>query len=168
MIYVPQYTAPTPEGFRDVDFDHFYDALPSSGPYYLPQLALTVGDPNPVLNIPLRIDPDAPFIWRGIKIGIHNIGIRLRDPWGNFLCPDNQFVPMFLFSAAAVRQGTGESGPGCVIEPETECPPQSVIYVDLFSFEAVPWTLGGPNQILLTGVKRYRQDQGCTDGGLCG
>lgn len=184
MIYVPQYSFPTPEGFRDLDFDHYYDSDPASGPLYLPQLSPGPGDPNPILNIPLRIDADAPFLWRGIKFegtpglgpdassptSFANFGVRLRDPWGNYFCPDNDFVPVWLFGYQPQESSLGLGlAPGNTMEPETECPPQSVVYLDIFSYDTIPWHTGGPGKVWLTGVKRYSDvAQSCGEGSICG
>ncbi len=122
MSYAPQFYAPTPDGFRDVDFDHYYDALPSSGSLYLPQLDPAPGDTSPILNIPLRIDADAPFILRSFGTehsALRNFGVRLRDPFGNFLTPEDLFVPVWLFfTACASDPPSGGTAPLPVVEPE--------------------------------------------------
>ena len=61
MIYRPQFAYSTPEGFEDVDFDHYFSAATIFG------LDPGVGNPQEITNIPLTLDPDAIFCWRGIK-----------------------------------------------------------------------------------------------------
>lgn len=170
----PQFVAPTPEGYRDVDFDHFYDSLPSSGPLYLPQLNPTIGDPSPILNIPLRIDADAPFILRSMafeRSALLNFSVRLRDPFGNFLMPDDQFIPSWLFFTPS---NADPNGGGCaplpVIDPEIYCPPQSVIYLDIATLSTSTWAGGSPGRLILRGVKRYKLGDGSACGGevVCG
>ncbi len=94
--------------------------------------------------------------------GKKNFGIRLRDPFGNFFCPDDAFVPVWLRAYQPQDAAELGGGPGCLFEPETECPPQSIVYLDIYSFDTVPWSSGGPGRVWLTGVKRWKE------GGACG
>ena len=176
MSYTPQFAFQTPEGFKDVDFDHFFDALPGPNQVLGLQVSSAI---NPVLNLGLRLDPDAPFLWRAIAFqpspdtvagcppsfySVGNFGVRLRDTQGNYLMPDGQFVPVWQLGIPPNGlQPGGASILGCgafpVIEPEIYCPAQSVIYLDLFSYDTVPWTTPGPVGIWLRGVKRFPADQ---------
>ncbi len=161
-LYKPQYQFPTPAGFRDMDFDHYYDSQ------VLPQLVRIPGDQNPTLNIPFKLDPDAPFLWRGFKFfsfepelvsadNWPNYGVRFKDPYGNPLCPPDQFVPVWLFGMPPQDYPIEGSGPPCLLPggEEIYCPASGVIYMDIFSYDTTPWTRGGPNMVQLAGVKRY-------------
>ncbi len=147
MIYRPQFAYPTPDGFRDQDSDQFFDSVA------VPQLA--AGGANPIYSIPLTLDPDAEFRWRGVKfdhVDAANIGVRFRDPWNNYLSDD--FIPIWLaFISPSSDELTG--GQCCVFEPEIICPAKSVVFVDFISYDTVPWLSGGPSPIVLCGVKRF-------------
>ena len=160
MIYRPQFAYRTPKGFRDVEFEHFYDSTT------LAALAPVSGSVSPVYSIPLNIDPDAEFRWRGVKID-HlfslNVGLRFRDPYGNYLSDD--FVPVWLaFIPPSLTIYTG--GQSCIHEPEIVCPASSVVLLDVCSYDTVPWSSRGLLSILLTGVKRY-VDTCCECGEIC-
>jgi hypothetical protein len=53
-------------------------------------------------------------------------------------------------------------------EPEVFCPANSVVYMDLFSWAATPWSDGGPDRVWLTGVKRFGQQSPCGEEVVCG
>jgi len=124
--------------------------------------------------LPLTLDPDAPFEWRGVKINnptIGNYGLRFKDPYGNYLAASalngnnspvptaNDFVPAWLaFVIPAPSALAG--GPACIFEPQVICPKKGVIFLDIMSFDATPWTTGGPLGIFLCGIKRY-DERGC-------
>jgi hypothetical protein len=172
LIYRPQFAYPTPPGFRDQEFQFFYDSS------ILPQLDPQIGDPNPILSLPLTVDPDAPFYWRGVKINnplLGNYGLRFRDPFGNYLAcsalngnnsptpTSDDFVPAWL-AYVIPSPSSLAGGMPCIHEPEICCPAKSVVFVDLFSFDSVPWTTGGPKGIFLCGVKRYDERAcGCNE-----
>jgi hypothetical protein len=143
-----------------VEFEHFFDFTT------LAALAPASGSASPVYSLPLNIDPDAEFHWRGVKVD-HllslNVGIRFRDTLGNYLSDD--FVPVWLaFISPSLTAYTGAQS--CIHEPEIVCPASSVILLDVCSYDTVPWSSGGLDSILLTGVKRY-SNTSCECGEVC-
>lgn len=157
-LYRPQFAYPTPDGFTDVDFDHYFDQ------HSVPPLALGPGAPDQIYNISLPLDPDAPFHWRGIKIpnlngatGPLNIGLRFRSPDGRYLSDD--FVPIWLWGLTPCNGDALTGGQCCILESELICPAASVIFVDQSSL--VPGAGYQVGTIILTGIKRFRNDQCC-------
>lgn len=155
MIYRAQFAFPTPPGFQDVESEQFFDFQSNPG------LSQSPPNPSPIYNIPLTLDPDAEFRWRGVKFdhtNNANIGFRFRDPYGNYMASD--FVPVWLlFISPSNTLTTG--GPCNILEPEVICPKNSVIMLDVISYDATPWTSGGPSPICLYGVKRYPSGADC-------
>jgi hypothetical protein len=147
-MYRPEFAYPTPDGFVDQDCDQYFDS--NTTPF------LAQSTPNLISNIPLQLDKDADFLWRGVKIpildyqGIQNVAIQLRAPGGRYITAD--FVPIWLFGIQ-VNQGDGlTGGPGCVLEPGIYCPKGSVILLDTLGIGNGGATL---LEIVLTGVKRW-------------
>jgi hypothetical protein len=158
VIYRPQFAFPTPDGCRDQEAELFYDTQSNPG------LAVAPGDPAKIYNIPLTIDPDAEFLWRGVKfdhVKNANIGVRFRDPYGRYMSDD--FVPIWLCHISPSNTLT-MGGQACIHEPEIVCPAASVVMVDFCSYDTTPWTSGGPSPVMLCGVKRYKLDAGCDCG----
>jgi hypothetical protein len=168
-MYRPQFAYPTPDGYTDIDFEHYYDATTN------PLLAPGAGYPDQIDNIPLLIDPDAPFHWRGIKIpnldganGPRNVGLRFRGPDGRHLSGPElspgggtllSFVPIWLWGSTPNNGDALTGGQCCILESEIICVPSSVIMVDQLSL-----TTGAGYQvgaIILCGVKRYKNDVCC-------
>jgi len=169
-MYRAQFAYPTPDGYTDVDFEHYFDQNTC------PQLLPGAGAPDQIYNIPLNLDPDAPFHWRGIKIpnldgaaGPRNVGLRFRAPDGRGLSAagtpnpavavPNAFVPIWLWGFQANNGDALTGAQCCVFESEIVCPPAGVILVDQCSLIA-----GGGYQvgtIILCGIKRYKNDVCC-------
>jgi hypothetical protein len=147
MIYRPQFAFPTPEGFRDQEFEHYYD--------YTTLPALAGVGPAKLYDIPLTIDPDAEFRWRGVKFDhttLANYGVRFRDTHLNYLSDD--FVPSYLaFIGPSTDARSG--GQGVDAEPELICPASGEVTLDICSYDTTPWQSGGPGNVTLCGVKRY-------------
>lgn len=123
-MYRPQFAYPTPEGFQDEDFVHYFDQ--SNTTQLNAALALAAG--ATIENIALQLQTDAPFSWRGLKInGPANFAIRFRDPYGNFL--SNDYLPLPLEYSP---QETSVRGSNVVpFGDEIKCPAGSVIRVDI-------------------------------------
>jgi hypothetical protein len=123
-VYRPQYAYdPTPEGFEDQDFDYYYD------PTNTPALSLTLTAGIPILNIPLKTQDDAEFLWRGIQAsGPSDVGIRIHDPYGNYF--SDAFVPLTDYSGfgAAPHIPGGSPVP---LEPQSEFLRGVLLYVDV-------------------------------------
>ena len=156
MIYRPQFAYPTPDGFRDQETEQFFDSQAFG------LLNPQVGDPPIIYDIPLTLDPDADFRWRGEKFDhatLSNFGVRFRDCHLNYLSDD--FIPVWLVFIGPSLSARG-GGQGITHEPEILCPATGVVMMDIKSFDTVPWTTGGPGNVTLCGVKRYNlQNCGC-------
>lgn len=124
MPYSPQFVYPILPG--DEDFDHYFD------PNNVPALEVVVNAPA-VISVSLNLDPDAPFMWRGIKIpmanGLFPLEVRFRDPNTNRQLSDD-FIPAWLF-AVPPSSSALNGGQSCVLENEIECAPAGVVTVDL-------------------------------------
>jgi hypothetical protein len=78
MIYRPQFAYATPPGCRDIDYVYYFDG--SNTPLLNQNVSgLTIP------NIPLVLEQDAPFYWRGIKVN------ALRETNGGV--PDSYEIP---------------------------------------------------------------------------
>ena len=153
-MYRPQFAYPTPPGYTDLDFDHYFDENT------VPQLG-TMATQN-IWGIVLQLDDDADFIWRGIKIPCistnnvpQSIGLQFRAPDGRYITAG--FVPLWLYGLQSGNSILFE-GPGCILESEIYCPKGSAILMDLEGFLGSGATLGA---ITLTGVKRWSAEQCC-------
>ena len=124
MSYRPQFPNQTPDGYQDKDFVHYYDQ--TNTPQLNNALSLAVG--ATILQIPLQLQGDAQFTLRAIKInGPANYGVRIKDPYGNYLSDD--FVPI---PQEYGPQETSVFGSNAVeFEPEIPCPLGSIIFVDI-------------------------------------
>lgn len=81
MSYVPQYAPPpTPPGFRDEEFEYFFDSTTTPG-----LAALSTG--QSVNKIVLQFQNDAEFVWRAVQMSGNTgpLQIRFYDPFGNEL-----------------------------------------------------------------------------------
>jgi hypothetical protein len=163
-MYRPQFAYATPAGCIDKDFVYYFDGVNT------PWLAsLAAG--QVIENIPLTLEQDAPFYWRGWKFQIRNTvtegpasivtypfpdaDIRLRDVYSNDL--QSTWVPATLqgFPQNPVQfSGQKLTGPPTLLEPEIYCPAGGV----LLAFLRGGPTLVGANfcQLSLFGVKRFK------------
>jgi hypothetical protein len=164
VIYRPQFAYTTPNGCRDLDFTYFFD-----------------GSNTPLLNqdisgltvpyIPLILDQDCPFYWRGWKVNanrfanngdpstyqIPNIGVRWEDPYNNFLSDDYVPAAMYAFPSNPWSINSAQLTGAPVPISEIYCPPGSVVTLYLKA-----GTLGETPQypsVCLYGVKRYKECQ---------
>ena len=62
--YRPQFAYATPPGCRDEDFVYYFDGS------NVPLLAQNIGPGMEIDYIPLPLDQDAPFYWRGWKVAM--------------------------------------------------------------------------------------------------
>lgn len=154
-IWRPQFAYPTPDGCTDEDFIYVFDGSNT------PLLNQDISNKT-LTNIPLILDRDWPFYWRGWKVGairettsnlpnqyeIPNLSLQLQDCYLNNLSdgpvaavlsgfPQN---PLQLFNKHSVL-----SGPPVSLEPELYCPPGGYILVTTLTAPL----LGG------AGVNRY-------------
>lgn len=123
MSFRPQFPWKTPEGWQDEEFVQYFD------PTNTPGLSTSLAAGQSALGIPLLLEPGIEYHIRGIEIASAASdvnGVRLKDPWGNYLSDD--FVPAGAYS------GGQESAPGglpVVIEGEIVCPPGGTFTVDI-------------------------------------
>lgn len=123
-MYRPQFPYSVPDAFQDKDFVHYFDQ--SNTPQLNNALSLAVG--GMILGIPLQLQGDAPFDWRGIKVtGPNGYAVRFRDTSNNYL--SNDWVPLDL---AVEPEETSVFGSLVIpLEPEIPCPLGSVVLVDV-------------------------------------
>ena len=145
MPYRPQFAYLTPPGAEDQDFDHYYDSGNTPG------LNIPPGN-MPISSIPLNIDPDADFLWRGLKIpmggGLLPLFVRFRDPnTGRYLQDD--FVPAWNFAVNPASNGLN-GGQSCVQESEIRCPRAGTVLLDILMNAPQPSTASPP--VVIAGV----------------
>lgn len=124
MPYRPQFAYPILAG--DQDFDHYFD------PNNVPALEVVVNAPA-VVSVSLNLDPDAAFVWRGVKIpmagGLYDLEVRFRDPNTQRALSDD-YIPAWLFGVPPSSSDL-DGGQSCVLESEIACPAAGVVTVDL-------------------------------------
>lgn len=123
-MYRPEFAYETPEGFEDEVFEHYFDKN------NVPALGQPLTSGQQLLDIPLRLDPDADFYWRAIKITASsgNFFIRFRDPFGNQL---SEFIPAYNYVPSPTRAQAPAGSAPVPIEPEIACPAGSIVFVDI-------------------------------------
>jgi hypothetical protein len=149
MIYRPQYAyPPAPHGFRDEDFVFWFDSRST------PALAQAIPVAGRIPDIPLPLDRDAPFIWRGTKVfaGPPRLGARFQGPDGSLLSDDYQPVYQSFFPSGFLIAGF----PPVPHESEMACPLGAVILFGLANLGATP-VIDPQIYVLLYGVKRWRE-----------
>jgi len=131
--YVPlwfTYSTPPP-GWHDEPFDYYFE------------ISATANQPRK--EIPIQMDTDADFYWRGVTgflVGDGNLSLQWRDAW------DNQLSDDLIVSANALGVA-----PNCrPISPEVCCPAYSTPML-------IASEIGGENVGLkgaMRGVKRFK------------
>jgi len=123
-LFKPQFSYPTPEGFRDEEF-------------LVPFEFLVPGDGKLARQLPWQLDDDVPFIIRGIifpQIGLANNSpapgyARIWDTRGNPLSY-GLVLALGMWSMAGLDfDGNGYAW-GFPIEPEIECAPGGALLFD--------------------------------------
>ncbi len=165
-MFRPQFAYSTPAGCRDVPFIYTFDASNT------PPLAIDInGKTIDYINLPM--EQDAPFYWRGTKLGplrvivagvttayqLPNYSVYFRDCYDNDLhdgrvAAERGDWPMNPLAFNSSLLG----GPPVPLENELYCPPGGVIT----AFLRVPTLTSGGGQsystsFSLLGVKRYRE-----------
>ena len=114
-----------PSGMQWEEFVYYFDSTNTPGL----STPLVVG--QTLLNIPLQLQSDAPFIIRGIQVNDPQqfLGLRFRDAFGRFLSDD--FVPSYNYSSFQPLNGSLPGIAFVLVEPGLACPKGSVILVDL-------------------------------------
>lgn len=155
MIYRAQFAYPTPPGCRDEDFVYFFDG--SNTPMLNQDVqGLTLS------NIPLPLQQDAPFYWRGIKVelrgagggpAIPNVYVKFRDCYLNDLSDGLVSAVTYGFAQNPVIFGTADyTGAPVPLEPEIYCPAGGLIQ---FFLSCPTGTVSYP-MVTLFGVKRFK------------
>jgi hypothetical protein len=141
VIYRPQFAYAPVQGCLPEQFSYTFDST------NVAQLGVAIPANSQVLSIPLVLQPDAPFSWRGFKFDQSSLSMRLQDPWGNFL--ENDFTLIDLYTAAQGNDAVGALP--AVWEPSIECPAGAVIRI---SFNNPTSGSVTPGKITLLGIKR--------------
>lgn len=153
-MWRPQFAYPTPKGCRDEDFVYQFDASNT------PMLAsLAPGQDLPF--IPLVLQQDASFYWRGWKISIRrtdgtifspDLSIKLRDPYQNDL--SDGLVPAVEYGFVQ-NPSQPFSQPPVLIDPEIFCPAGGTVTAFLLG----GGTIDTSDAIIISlyGVKRFQE-----------
>ena len=155
MSYRPQFAYRTPPGCRDLDFTYVFDGS------NVPVLATNLAGASS-FEIPLPLERDAPFLWRGLKVnatltaglvyGFPNVSVQFTDPYLNPL--SDGLVPATLYGFPSnPMQFLGQllTGPPVPLEDEIFCPAGSVVLVTVSAGAAQAFL-----SFSLHGVKRYK------------
>jgi hypothetical protein len=170
----PHFAYRTPKGYSDE---------PALYPFDYRNMAIgpDTNVTQPLYNLILRLDADAPFHWRGIHWTDGNgqwlagpIALRIRDAYGNYLSSD--FVPVLNLAQGyyIVQPWTGATPPygpvilytspiyggmGVPFANELICPPSSILQIDVAALDGtIPGVITGasaiPGRFFARGVKR--------------
>ena len=176
MSYRPQFAYATPPGCRDEDFVYYFDGS------NVPLLAGGIAPGVEIDYIPLPLDQDAPFYWRGWKLGglrnvqgpqgcpavypttyqLPDFRIKLQDCYDNDLMDSMVNAAECGFPQNPVSFLSGLlTGPPIPLEPEIYCPRGG----RLQAFIRGGGSLGGFGNLnfvslSLYGVKRYKECKG--------
>jgi hypothetical protein len=138
-LFKPQFSYPTPEGFRDEVF-------------LVPFQFNVLGDGKLVRQLPWQLDDDVPYIIRGIifpQIGLSNNSpapgfARIWDTQGNPLSL-GLVLALGMWSQAGLDWAGNGYAWGFPIEPEVECSPGGALLFDFqlqtnATIASVTWT----------------------------
>jgi hypothetical protein len=143
-MHRPQFAFSTPPECLDEAFSYYFDGFLTT--------ALSLPAAQTVRGIPLRMQTDQPFLWRGVRIKAATgvvASLRFVDAFGNRLSDTIQSLDL-TFSPS---QLTNIGALAIAWEPELVCPPGAVILVD-----ANNTGTAGQLQITLLGDKRYPRE----------
>jgi len=157
-MYRPQFAYATPDGCRDDEFTYFFDG--SNTPLLNQDVSgLTLR------NIPLVLEQDAPFFWRGIKVdyivgpgggpAIPDLAVKFQDCYQNDLSDGLIPVTQYAYPSNPVHFNSADyTGAPTPLDPEIYCPPGGYILLDL----QAP-VLTNPAFVIVTlyGVKRFKE-----------
>ena len=168
-MFRPQFAYSTPDGCDDQDFVYTFDGSNT------PQLFTDISGKT-ISNIPLLLQRDAPFYWRGIKLAtlvstsgpngsaggitsysFPNVNVKFQDPYLNDLSDGLVPATQYAFPQNPLNFNNSLlTGPPYVLDPEIYCPAGGYI---LFFLQAP--VLSSPTLLSVTlyGVKRIK---GCS------
>jgi hypothetical protein len=143
-IYRPQFSYPSIPDCREEQFHYAYDSTNASG------LGTSIAAGAFLLNVPLSLQPDAAFLWRGFKVADSGLAIRFKDPYGNYLSPCP--IPIALYADTPLDTNS-DAGGFCIPWPQgIYCPPGGAVNVDFYNPTSGALT---PTAIALYGLKRF-------------
>ena len=155
MIYRAQFAYPTPPGCRDEDFVYYFDGS------FIPMLNQDVQGLT-LSNIPLPLQQDAPFYWRGIKVELRGAGggpaipdfyVKFQDCYLNDLSDGLVSAATYGFAQNPVTFNNADyTGAPVPLEPEIYCPAGGLIQ---FFLSCPVGTVSYP-MVTLFGVKRFK------------
>jgi len=158
-MYRPQFAYSTPPGCRDEEFVYYFDGSNT------PMLATDVSPGLVIEHIPLVLQQDAPFYWRGVKVDLRtgggggptqpNISIRFRDCYQNDLMDNYIPATQWGFPQNPVTFNSGDyTGAPTPLESEIYCPRGG--YIEFFINAPV---LAHPSYVFVSlfGVKRFKE-----------
>lgn len=125
MPYRPQFAyPPTPDGWIDEEFEYYFD------PVNTPGLNVSVTG-QIALKIPLQLQKDAEFIWRGVQISGNTgpLQVRLYDAFDHELAAT--LVEVDREYSATLNGGPPIGRLPIPMEPEIRCPPGGFLQIDL-------------------------------------
>ena len=151
----PQFPYPTPRDCTDEDFGYIFNSN------NVPALGTSITAGSQLLNIPLLLDSDAPFLWRAIALEASLLMVRFKEPAGNYL--SQGFIPVGLYgvpSSGVVNPGTSVlQGQPVALEADAGdgqgaiyCPAGGIVEVNFYNATSGSVT---PPSIQLLGVKRF-------------
>jgi hypothetical protein len=124
--YRPQYvTSPTPPGFKDEEFEYYFDSENTPG-----LIPLQAG--QSVNKVVLQLQQDSEFIWRAIELS-GNTGplcVKFYDPFGNELSAVTVEADTTYDATLQAENPVGRLP--VVFEPEIRCPAGGFLEVDVF------------------------------------
>lgn len=154
MNYRPQFAYPMVAG--EEDFVYFFNLN------NLPALQLvTVAPGQAIDNIVLRVDTDAPFLVRAVKVmtPAFPFSISLKDGTGKLLSDDA--LPEYLIYQPSNTPDWGIAAPaiigfpGVVFEPEIPLDPGGLLLLRILNATAAPLQLAAV-ELALHGVKQWK------------
>lgn len=155
-MWRPQFAYPTPKGCRDEDFVYQFDG--SNTP-----MLVSISAGQNVPYIPLVLQQDASFYWRGWKVetrsslteedlAIPDLSIKLRDPSQNDL--SDGLVPVVEYGYVQ-NPAQRFTQPPVLIDPEIFCPAGGIVTAFLLGGSTL--TAASGVVISLYGVKRFTE-----------
>jgi len=144
QLYRPQFPYASVPECTEEQFHYTFDSNNTSA------MGNSIPAGGLLLNVPLPLEPDAAFLWRGFKIRDTDLAVRLKDPYGNYL--SMAFIPVALYGDTPI-DSTGSEGGFCVPWGQgIYCPLGGNVFVDFYN----P-TDGAliPTAIALYGLKRF-------------
>lgn len=119
MTYRPQFAFAPEDG--DEHFRHVFDVVSAPG------LSVRLAPGEQTEYIPLPLQTDVPFIWRGVLMtGSAIFGVRFKDSDGNYLSDD--YVPIADYDGSMVP---GPIGSVPVPLEEISCQAGGIVYLSI-------------------------------------